>query len=153
MLLFGDVEQKAAGECIAGGVFDDRAAVAHPHVVAVTMEHPVVALECLPRAVALVHLFHHALAVVGVHEIGEHLRARGPLLGRPAEELMDLGARVDVCRVVVDEIDVRDEWQRFDEAAEAAFGFVALALDALSLADVVVQREEPRRRTPIRTGR
>src|SRR6185295_6799977 len=112
--------------------------VPHPHDAAVGPEHAVfhAAVAGLPEK--FLQLALDARAVVGMQDL-QPLRSVGPLLGRMAEEPLDLGSDVAVAPGF-DVPGIRHDAGGFDQMAHAALALAEPLFGQLSFGDVAADR-------------
>ena len=96
----------------------ERGLVEHPDRMSVSMHHPVLARVPGAVRIGVADERENPFPVVRMQRRHEQVRIRHPLLGRIAEEYLDLPARVEVRGVVGSLVDVDDEWQMLDELLE-----------------------------------
>jgi hypothetical protein len=116
LLAGADVEQIPLREELSAlGVLHHEALVLHPHRPAVARDQPVLGLEQLARAVAVLNEGEDALAVVRVEQLGEELRIGEPFVDGVAEQRLHLRAGVERRGAGGERIDVRHERQLLHE--------------------------------------
>jgi hypothetical protein len=114
----GHVEHDAVDERRrAVGRSDGRRAVAEPDDVAVLRDQPVLVRERLAGLASTDVLLQRPFSVLGMQVPGPQVRVGGVLLGRDPEEGLDLGTDVGRRHRVVDDVDVDDRGDLFDQRA------------------------------------
>ena len=120
LALRGDVEQVALQvERPVVVVTDDDAFVADPHDAAVLRDQAILDAQRIVRGMGVGVRREHTIAIVRVQRAHEEIRVGKPLVGRVAEQRLDLTAGEDVRALRVERVDVDDQGQLLDERAVA----------------------------------